>query len=179
MGREVRMVPPRWEHPRDSKGQYIPLHGGDFAAVLLDWNRGAQKWKEGFREDWRSEGKKWVRIEPEHKHNTYAEWAGSRPRKDEYMPRFRKGTATWFRMYENTSEGTPISPAFATPEELARWLADTGASAFASMTATYEQWLATIMRGSAVSAVFSSATGLVSGVAGLAKAKADDGGAGA
>ena len=44
-------------------------------------------------------------------------------------------------MYENTSEGTPISPAFETPEALARWLADTGASSFAGMTATYERWL--------------------------------------
>jgi len=46
-------------------------------------------------------------------------------------------------MYENTSEGTPISPPFETPEELARWLADNNASAFGGMTATYEQWLAT------------------------------------
>lgn len=44
-------------------------------------------------------------------------------------------------MYENTSEGTPISPAFETPEELAHWLADNGASAFGSETASYESWL--------------------------------------
>jgi hypothetical protein len=44
-------------------------------------------------------------------------------------------------MYEDTSEGTPISPAFGTPETLAQWLADTGASASGDMTATYEEWL--------------------------------------
>lgn len=34
----------------------------------------------------------------------------------------------------------PISPVFKTPEQLARWLADNKASAFANCTATYEQW---------------------------------------
>ncbi len=46
-----------------------------------------------------------------------------------------------WQMWETTSEGSPISPVFATPEELARWLAGTGASSFGSDTATYEQWL--------------------------------------
>lgn len=41
-------------------------------------------------------------------------------------------------IYETCSEGSPISPAFETPEELARWLTD---NSFGSMTATYEQWL--------------------------------------
>lgn len=46
-----------------------------------------------------------------------------------------------WQMWETTSEGSPISPVFATPEELARWLADNGASTFGSDTGTYEQWL--------------------------------------
>ena len=53
--------------------------------------------------------------------------------------------------------------AFRTPEELARWLADTGASAFGEMTATYEQWLATCRSGWAPSAVACGGD-LVSGV---------------
>lgn len=40
-----------------------------------------------------------------------------------------------------------------TPEALARWLADTGASSFGSNTATYEQWLSTIKRGWAPSLI--------------------------
>ena len=50
-----------------------------------------------------------------------------------------------WQMWETTSEGSPISPVFETPEELARWLADTGASALGSQTATYDQWLAMIV----------------------------------
>ena len=44
-------------------------------------------------------------------------------------------------MWETTSEGSPMSPVFATSEELAAWLADTGASIFGSATADKAQWL--------------------------------------
>ena len=49
-------------------------------------------------------------------------------------------------MWETTSEGSPISPVFPTPQALARWLADSGASSFGAQTATYETWLAMIER---------------------------------
>lgn len=46
-----------------------------------------------------------------------------------------------WQMWETTSEGSPMSPVFATPEELAAWLARTGASTFGSHTATTAEWL--------------------------------------
>jgi len=59
-----------------------------------------------------------------------------------------------WQMWETTSEGSPISPVFETPEELAQWLADNNASSFGSCTATYEQWLKMIKdSGWAMSAV--------------------------
>lgn len=70
-----------------------------------------------------------------------AKHASERPDPDDYMPDFPEGTATGWCMYETTSEGTPISPVLETPEALALWLADNGASTFANSTATYEQWL--------------------------------------
>jgi len=74
------------------------------------------------------------------------------PMLDSEMPTWDDDEMTYWMMYETCSEGTPISPAFATPNGLARWLADTGASAFGSMTATYEQWLGMIREGWAPSA---------------------------
>lgn len=71
----------------------------------------------------------------------------------DYMPEWSDEEADHLMMYEDTTEGTPISPAFKTAEELARWLADTKASAFADIPASYEAWLATIRAGSAPSAV--------------------------
>ena len=44
-------------------------------------------------------------------------------------------------MWETTSEGSPMSPVFATPEELADWLSETGASLFGGTTAQRDQWL--------------------------------------
>lgn len=52
-----------------------------------------------------------------------------------------------WQMWENTSEGSPISPVFDAPEKLARWLADSNASAFGDQGATYEAWLKTIVGG--------------------------------
>lgn len=74
---------------------------------------------------------------------------------------------TQYMMYETTSEGTPISPAFETPEALAHWLADTKASAFADQTADYDHWLRICKGGYAPSAIFSMETGLTSGVQGV------------
>lgn len=69
-----------------------------------------------------------------------------------------------YQMWETTSEGSPISPPFATAEELARWLADTHASAFGGESATFEQWMRMIVLGWAPSAVM-DAGGFRSGVA--------------
>lgn len=69
-----------------------------------------------------------------------------------------------WQMWENTSDGSPISPAFETPEELARWLADTGASACARQTATYDEWLAMIRQGWAPDMVYDGGR-LMTGVA--------------
>jgi hypothetical protein len=74
-------------------------------------------------------------------------------------------TGEGWQMWETTSEGSPMSPVFAAPEELAKWLADTGASSFGGGTATYEQWIAMIGRGWSMSAVnMNDGRGLISGV---------------
>lgn len=61
------------------------------------------------------------------------------------MPTWVDGEATMYVMYEDTSEGTPISPAFANPYALARWLADSEASSFGGCTSSYEDWLSMIL----------------------------------
>jgi hypothetical protein len=58
-----------------------------------------------------------------------------------------------WQMWETTSEGSPISPVFASPDALARWLADSKASTFGDATATYDEWLGMINNGSAVDLV--------------------------
>lgn len=155
MGREVRRVPADWQHPKREDGRYKPLRGGSYAAEVAEWDEGKAQWDAGLVSDYKGG---WEPKRPDHDYS-YDEYAGERPQPDEFMPDWPLDQRTHWQMYEDTSEGTPISPIFATPEELARWLTDTGASAFADMTATYEQWLATIHRGSAISMIINTATG--------------------
>lgn len=83
-----------------------------------------------------------------HKHCASAE-KHEEPAPDprDYMPIWSPEEATHFMMYEDTSEGTPISPAFADIASLAKWLADSKASIFAYDTASEEEWLSICSRG--------------------------------
>ncbi len=174
MGREVRMVPADWQHPKypDShhevrwRGTFIPMHGRSYASAAAEWDEEWSQWQKGLRRNYGTD--QWEPIDPEYAGMRYTEYAGARPSPDDYMPDWPAAQRTHYMMYEDTSEGTSISPAFATPEELARWLADTGASAFGDMTASYEAWLSTIKRGFAPSMVMQGGT-LDSGVAALAE----------
>jgi hypothetical protein len=92
-------------------------------------------------------------------------WANAQHRADyEAWERTEPPVGEGWQMWEITSEGSPMSPVFDTPGALARWLADSGASAFGKQTATYDQWLAMIRAGSSISAV-SHGQRLMSGVA--------------
>lgn len=51
-----------------------------------------------------------------------------------------------YQLWSTTSEGTPYSPVFEKPEDLARWLVDNNISSFGYNTETYETWLDFINR---------------------------------
>jgi hypothetical protein len=155
------MVPKDWSHPKDGSGGYIPLLSSSYEEAKEEWDESEKMWNDGFRKCYVSDG--WVKKYDDMTYS-YEEWAGGEPLEEQYMPSFNDGNNTYLMMYETCSEGTPISPAFKTPEELARWLTDNNASAFGSVTATYEQWLATAKSGFAASGVAVGGK-LISGVA--------------
>jgi len=115
MGREVRKVPPNWEHPKDGTGSYRPLLEPSYEEAAQEWTQGFNAWQAGTHPDL-----KYVE-EPAH----YWEWAGSPPEKEDHIP-YTEDEATWFQLYETVSEGTPVSPPFPTLEEIARYLVDYG-----------------------------------------------------
>ena len=156
MGREVRHVPADWQHPIDpDTGRYKPLFdGAGFADALREWNEENAKWSRGEFPDYASE---------ESRGMTYSEWAGDQPKTCDYMPAWPDEQRTHLMMYETTSEGTPISPAFETPEELAQWLVDNKASTFGYSTGTYEGWLR-VARGGWAPSMVATASGVTSGV---------------
>ena len=124
--REVRPVPVGWEHPTepgtysDGKPRYMPLHSREHLRYSLK-----------FYED-----------NPQYA----SEWEYNPA---DYMPEIPEGTPLGYQLYETTSEGTPVSPVFATLEELAAYCGDPAndVTVFASMTWTAEQWLASFKAG--------------------------------
>lgn len=162
MGREVRMVPANWEHPKNEQGQYISLFDGSFSKCVAEWDEEDTQWKNGFCRSFRSNNK-WEPKTAEMT-GTFADWDGERPEKKDYMPDWSNAERTHYQMYEYITKGTPISPVMKSPEALARWLADNKASAGPFATATYDQWLAMINAGSSVdSFVMNLATGEIMG----------------
>jgi len=137
MGREVRRVPATWEHPKDERGRFIPMHER-FCYTESEI-------EEGLREGWLKNQPPLYGVPT--------------------MPQWPESERTHYQMYEDCTEGTPISPVMETPEALARWLADTGASSFGGMTADYEAWLRVCRGGWAPSAVMITGGVLTSGVA--------------
>lgn len=74
-----------------------------------------------------------------------------------------------YQMWENTSEGSPMSPVFDTPTKLAAWLVRNRASSFGDSTATFASWMAMIEDGWAPSAIGSVGKGMQSGVSAALK----------
>jgi len=140
MGREVRRVPENWTHPLRCDGQPERLREG-------------QEFESDY-EGWLEEKTMWLSTQdPDDDPEQTFEDGWQEPRAEDYMPNWPESERTHYQMYENTSEGTPISPVMASLEELARWLADNKASACGSSTATYEEWLAMCHDGWAPSGV--------------------------
>ena len=134
--RELRPVPLDWEHPR-YPGTYAdgsPRYRALHSRAFLRY----------CIRDAEQNGEQWD-YDPE-----------------DYMPEIPEGTPVGWQLYETTSEGTPVSPVFATLEELAAWC-ETGATVFADLRWTRQQWLASFKNDTGDSDSF-----MVAGPSGLA-----------
>jgi len=110
MGREIRMVPPNWEHPKSEQhpDQLQTMYNKTYAHAREEWLNGLAAHKP-----------------EEHDGEDYWEYEGPPPEREYYRP-YSDEEATWFQLWETVSEGTPVSPPFATKEELAQHLAKYG-----------------------------------------------------
>jgi hypothetical protein len=144
MAKAARRVPPDWTHPKDEIGQYIPLFdGAKYERRTREWDEEAARWQEGLRRSY-DDGTEWVPIEADLQGMTYTECAGDRPDAGRYMPQWPASQCTHWQMYEEVTEGTPVSPVFESPEELAFWMANHDANASPDSTASYQGWLSEI-----------------------------------
>lgn len=113
MGREVRRVPPNWEHPKNDKyddDRLQPMFDESYADARQQWLDGLAAHKP-----------------EEHDGLDFWEYEGPPPEREYYRP-YSTEEATWFQLWETVSEGTPVSPPFATSQELADYLAKNGDS---------------------------------------------------
>lgn len=121
MGREIRQVPKNWKHPKDNQGKYIPLFDQTYDEVLAAWQKVAKSWKDGTHPALKDEP--WLKEEfPQ-----YENYGNVSPQKELYRPVFTE-PATCYQIYENVSEGTPVSPIFETKTEMKEWLVEQGYS---------------------------------------------------
>lgn len=117
MGREIRRVPANWEHPKTLQinyrkkciePQFVPLFDRDYDAECKEWYYNCENFKP-------TEGCKY-----------FHESDGNPPDKEKYVSYNVNGDLPWFQMYETVSEGTPVTPAFATQDELIDYLVKNG-----------------------------------------------------
>jgi hypothetical protein len=123
MGREIRKVPADWQHPRWTEddalrpsliGKFRPLFDEDYETAAEGWIVSFKLWCEG--------------EHPDQDPDTKYYWEqDSPPNKESYRDRkWTQEEATHFVVYETVSEGTPVTPAFATAESLIEHLATKG-----------------------------------------------------
>lgn len=121
MGREVRMVPPNWKHPETqaSGGQtrLQPMHDERYEDAVREWKDGFAAWEAGERPDY---------CTGDSRNMEFWEWDGMPPSDREYYRPWADDEATWFQVWETVSEGTPVSPPFATRKELIEYLVANG-----------------------------------------------------
>jgi hypothetical protein len=169
MGREIRRVPPNWEHPtyrdlgydeygapRWGKGidEHHPLYDRNYEEKAEEWLKNLATWQAG--ED---EAQKRNLDTPKY----YWDWDGGPPNEKYYRTGkwvFTPEEATCYQMYQTVSEGTPTSPVFETLEALEDWLVGEGHSREAAHRFAESGW--------APSGVFVPRTGFVRGIEGLA-----------
>jgi hypothetical protein len=131
MGREVRRVALDWEPPKEPC-RYIYIHGRtsdpcpgwhwhphfdeSYEHAVATWETGKRRWESGEDPDSRASHRLgW----------SWEEWYGEKPDDpDYYRPEWPEGTPLGYCFYETVSEGTPLSPIFATTDELADWLVE-------------------------------------------------------
>jgi len=126
MGREIRRVIPNWEHPkkeypnhrtRRMEEGYQPLYDESYREAAAEWRKGFAGWEGGERA---------AHFAEKGEDYEFWDWDGMPPDKDYYRPEWKPEEMTWFQVYETVSEGTPVTPPFATKEELVDYLVANG-----------------------------------------------------
>lgn len=137
MGRKLRRVPEKWEHPKNENGRYQPMYDEYYGDALTNWIEQNRLWEEGAHPD--------LQGHPDRKEQYpfYAMWNGNPPDVEYYRTvKWEDKQLTHIQLYEDTSEGTPISPVFPASElEALCEYAEKNCTVFGTEKATKQEWL--------------------------------------
>ena len=120
MGREIRRVPSNWDHPKNEHGSYQPMFDASATERFEEWLKDFGKFKRNELSE----------ISEEHgydindPYSAFCDWNGGPPDHQYHRPSWSE--ATWWQVYETVSEGTPVTPPFATQHELIEYLVANG-----------------------------------------------------
>lgn len=137
MGREIRKVPANWEHPKKDDGKYHPMYNEYYGDALAEWLNDHNQWEAGTHPDLIDNSAR------KEEYPFYAMWGGNPPDVEYYQTKkYSDEDLTHIQLYEDTSEGTPLSPVFKADEfeKLCEWAAE-NATTFASAKASKERWM--------------------------------------
>ncbi len=125
MGREIRRVPAGWFHPEQEckhrPGCRYPINapGLCFIPLRKDFKEASDQWVAGFMAHRHTAEPR----DPEY----FWEYEGPPPEREDFVD-YEGSPATWFQVYETVSEGTPVTPSFATQDQLIDYLVKHGDS---------------------------------------------------
>jgi len=134
MGREIRRVPEDWEHPvytddlvtesqRGRIGKPIAMYDEDIETATRKWVDGAALWIQGKHPDQQFAAENGTDYPDWYERTFYAySTHESRSPDPESYRRPFVSEPTHYQVYETVSEGTPVSPVFATTDEMIDWL---------------------------------------------------------
>lgn len=168
MGREIRRIPLGWEHPKKDypdyrtgrmESRYRPLYNHDAEEAWADWQADYKKWLDGeLAESLAKYPEEGYTLETPYA--SYCAWNGMPPHPEYHRPKWTEAEMNGYAMYETVSEGTPVTPTFASLEELADHLTQHG-TYWDGTPWSREAADGFVKSGWAPSMVFSPATGIV------------------
>jgi len=132
MGRVIRKVPKGWEHPKNAEGFYKRIHDQSLKSSIIEWIK-------EFNENEFDSGK-----DTAYENATEFLEGYPFPNPEHYLPDFESDPVC-FQIYENVTEGTPVSPVFNNEDDMLSWLIEEGYSKEAASTFIKNGWAPTMM----------------------------------
>lgn len=122
MGREIRMVPKGWKHPKKYNGNFQPMFDSTVDDDYAEWIEEFEKFKSG----------ELAEVAEKYNYNlkapyaAFCSWWGCPPDPEYRRPFWKEEDITHYQMYETVSEGTPVSPVFENKDQLIDYLVENG-----------------------------------------------------